>query len=118
MSRIEGGWVPETEDEFELAQQVSSICHTAHTEEGVERDAIASMLTFLAAKVILEDPMEASEEPGVPDDGDTDCPECGETIDDFVSGMGLSPLEAQPCGCDLSDHPDAKLLYERVSGDD
>lgn len=98
MVDLQGQIVPENEVEWELLQRLYEVTGDAF-DQGVETDEIVTSLAFVACSILATEDVEAVEpsEPPVKERR-TDCPDCGEEIEDvrpFVGGIA----EVRPCRC-------------------
>jgi hypothetical protein len=111
---IEGGWVPQDEEEESLMEDIHYVTRKAHSR-GVSRRRIASLCAFMASAAI--DPRsDANAESAEADGADGNlggtsdsCPKCGDYVDSHVTGMG-GPIELRPCGCTFEQDEWDELL--------
>jgi hypothetical protein len=132
---IDGAWVPETEEEMRLMEDLHRVTRRAHAD-GVERHRIAALQAFMASAALdpkaaeetdvkgespvetLRERMEAEAE-DVPDDADVvECPDCGTPVETFITGVGMESFHLKPCGCDVGGREDTEQLYERLTNGD
>jgi hypothetical protein len=98
---IQGRWIPQSEAEWQLLEDLHAVSRLAATE-GVEKDRIASLMAFMAAAAsdqagaerIAENGAQSREQgernPADPvdDDSPPDCPSCEEALTHFSGGLG------------------------------
>jgi hypothetical protein len=100
MAEIKGAWTPETDAEMDFIMGLNGLCQKAF-QDGVEQDDIVGGLSFMAATVSMQDPDEDLEEAmAEPPDKRSECPDCGEEIDDVRPFIGGECI-VEPCGCNV-----------------
>lgn len=123
---IEGQWIPESDEEFELMKRLHEAKVEAY-EEGVDPDQIAAMMSYMASASLTEKPEdvefdeeeiegEMNKEMAKADE----CPECGEEIQD-AKAMGIGgDFYLVPCGHEFewSDRDEIGPWIEDPTGND
>lgn len=117
---LSGPWVPETEDERNLMEDIGIALNRAD-RSGVERERMAALLAFMASATLdpqsIEEPPENAqsladrmqeESPKAGLESDT-CPECGKGVDGWNAEIG-GPVILDPCGCEITDPEQLKEL--------
>ena len=113
---LSGAWVPETEEERYLMEDVAMALQRAE-RNGVDRDRMAAYLAFQSSAILdprtiepadedsesLAEAMEAKEDQSPSENSGADeCPDCGSEIDDWQGEIG-GGVVIQPCGCEITD---------------
>lgn len=99
--RIDGSWVPESDEELELFQKLQQAKVDAF-ESGVQPDQIAAAMSFMASTSLVSKPDDDKEtlQERIEKEKEKvdDCPECGDQIK-AVTPLGVGgELMVQPCG--------------------
>lgn len=104
--KIEGQWIPESDEELEMMKQIHSIKVNAYNS-GISPETIASMLAYASSTSIVEKP-EESETRKLDDivekekEKAENCIKCNEKIMNARS-MGIGgDFILVPCGCEYS----------------
>lgn len=107
MADLQGGWVPETQAEWELINDLNAVTVVAY-EDGVAQEDIVSALTYMATSVVTSDPQKATQSDPEPEpisieesEGSEEldeCPYCGEVIEEVQAFLGGNTIVV-PCGC-------------------
>ncbi|MFB6282557.1 MAG: hypothetical protein ABEK59_01290 [Halobacteria archaeon] len=125
---LEGGWMPQTEEEESLLEDIHVVTRLAH-QKGVSKKRISALLAFMASATL--DPRAEDRETKPPaDDEDAatledamsqeaekpTCPVCCETVHDITTGMGFQTAKLHPCGHELDKEEPIKQIYDALHG--
>lgn len=121
---LDGGWVPEDEEEDHLMEDLYIATRRAH-KRGVSKRRIASLLAFMASATLdprsdgeapddaerasMEEAMDEGESQTAPDV----CPDCGVEVSGVMAEMG-GKVHLKPCDHTF-DGDDAKPFHDRVT---
>lgn len=102
--KIDGRWVPESDEEFELMKRLHEAKVEAY-QNGVNPDQIAAIMSFMASASLVEKPEEVEldeeelkRELKKEQSKAKNCPKCGEKIEDAKT-MGIGgDFYLIPCG--------------------
>jgi hypothetical protein len=105
--KIEGQWVPESNEELELMKQLHAAKVQAY-DRGVSPEDIGAIFAYMASSSIAVPPKEGEQNGDQTSLQDVlerenkkakNCPDCGEIIQDAVPlGIG-GDFQLVPCGC-------------------
>lgn len=105
--KIEGQWIPESQEELELMKNVHAIKVEAY-ESGVSPEDIASIFAYASSSSIVEKPEKEGEERNLSDAMQKEkqkadkCAKCNEKIMG-ARAMGIGgDFILVPCGCEYS----------------
>lgn len=107
--RIEGQWVPESDEELELFSDLHEAKVKAY-DNGLDPDQISAAFSYIASASLVEKPEEETQslEDRMEEEKEKrdDCPKCGQEIQDAeVMGIG-GEFVLHPCGHEFNIEED------------